>query len=40
MLVSSDTDLLAMSPWPGVPMVTSAQFASRVDAMRRHRHRA
>lgn len=39
MLVSNDTDLLAMSPWHGIPVVTPAQFASRVDGMRRHRRR-
>ena len=37
MLVSADTDLIAMSPWRGVPIVTPAQFANRVDGMRRHR---
>ncbi|MCL2668943.1 MAG: PIN domain-containing protein [Micrococcales bacterium] len=39
MLVSADCDLLTMSPWRGVPILTPAQFASRVDAMRRHRRR-
>jgi hypothetical protein len=39
MLVSADTDLIAMSPWPGVPIVTPAQFANRVEGMRRHRYR-
>ncbi|MGQ0631048.1 MAG: PIN domain-containing protein [Sporichthyaceae bacterium] len=37
MLVSNDTDLLAMSPWRGIPIVTPTQFAARVDGMRRHR---
>lgn len=39
LLVSADADLTAMSPWRGVPILTPAQFASRVDGMRRHRRR-
>jgi predicted nucleic acid-binding protein len=39
MLVSADTDLISVSPWRGVPIVTPTQFASRVDGMRRHRNR-
>ena len=39
MLVSADTDLVAMSPWRGVPVLTPTQFASRVDGMRRHNRR-
>lgn len=37
LVVSDDTDLLAMSPWRGIPVVTPKQFAERVDAMRRAR---
>ena len=37
LLVSDDTDLLAMSPWRGIPIVPSRDFAGRVDAMRRAR---
>jgi predicted nucleic acid-binding protein len=39
MLISADTDLISMSPWRGVPIVTPTQFAGRVDGMRRHRNR-
>ena len=35
LLVSDDTDLLALSPWTGIPIVTARQFTERVDAMRR-----
>jgi predicted nucleic acid-binding protein len=38
-LVSEDTDLTAMSPWRGVPVLRAREFVGRVDAMRRHRHR-
>ena len=39
LIVSEDEDLLHRSPWRGVPIVRPAQFASRVDAMRRARRR-
>ena len=39
MLISADTDLIFMSPWRGVPILTPTQFAGRVDGMRRHRNR-
>ena len=38
MLISADTDLITMSPWRGVPILTPTQFAGRVDGMRRHRN--
>ena len=37
MLISADADLISMSPWRGVPVLTPAQFAARVDGMRRLR---
>jgi predicted nucleic acid-binding protein len=40
LVVSNDTDLLAMSPWRGTPIIEPKAFSSKVDAMRRHsRHR-
>jgi len=39
MLISADTDLISMSAWRGVPVLTPTQFAGRVDGMRRHRNR-
>jgi predicted nucleic acid-binding protein len=39
LIVSNDTDLLAMSGWRGTPILTPAAFASKVDAMRRHARR-
>ena len=39
LVVSNDTDLLAMSPWRGTPILTPATFASKVDGMRRHARR-
>ena len=39
LVVSNDTDLLAMSPWRGTPILTPAAFAAKVDAMRRHARR-
>jgi predicted nucleic acid-binding protein len=39
LIVSNDTDLLAMSPWRGTPILTPAAFAGKVDAMRRHTRR-
>ena len=37
--VSDDTDLLEMSPWRGIPVLTSSEFVQRTDAMRRSRRR-
>lgn len=39
LIVSNDSDLLEMSPWRGIPVVRPADFAGRVDAMRRARRR-
>ena len=39
LIVSSDTDLLSMSPWRGTPVLTPAAFAAKVEAMRRHARR-
>ena len=39
LIVSDDSDLLSMSPWRGTPVVTSAEFVKRTDAMRRARRR-
>lgn len=39
LIVSEDVDLTSMSPWRGVPILRAREFASRVDAMRRHRRR-
>lgn len=39
LIVSDDTDLLAMSPWRGTPVLTSTAFVARTDAMRRARRR-
>lgn len=38
-VVSNDTDLLAMSPWRGTPILEPKAFAAKVDAMRRHARR-
>lgn len=38
-IVSDDTDLTAMSPWRATPILRPAEFANRVDAMRRARRR-
>lgn len=38
-VVSNDTDLLAMSPWRGTPIIEPKAFAAKVDAMRRHARR-
>jgi predicted nucleic acid-binding protein len=35
LIVSSDDDLLSMSPWRGIPIQSPEAFVSRVDAMRR-----
>lgn len=37
LIVSDDTDLTSMSPWRGTPVLTSAEFVTRTDAMRRGR---
>jgi len=39
LIVSEDSDLLTMSPWRGIPIIRPAEFAGRVDAMRRARRR-
>lgn len=39
LIISDDTDLTATSPWRGTPVLRPAEFASRVDAMRRARRR-
>ncbi|MGA8017072.1 MAG: PIN domain-containing protein [Candidatus Dormiibacterota bacterium] len=39
LIVSDDRDLLDMSPWRGIPVVTSTEFVGRTDAMRRARRR-
>jgi predicted nucleic acid-binding protein len=39
MIVSSDDDLLRMSPWRGIAIVAPPVFVQRVDAMRRARAR-
>ena len=39
LIVSEDADLTSLSPWRGVPVLRAAQFAARVDAMRRHARR-
>jgi predicted nucleic acid-binding protein len=38
-VVSNDTDFLAMSPWRGTPILEPRTFAAKVDAMRRHARR-
>lgn len=35
LMVSNDGDLLGMSPWRGIPVVTAEEFVGRTDAMRR-----
>jgi len=35
LIVSDDVALQGFSPWRGTPIIPSAVFASRVDAMRR-----
>jgi predicted nucleic acid-binding protein len=39
LIVSSDDDLVQMSPWHGIPVQTPEAFVSRVDAMRRAQRR-
>jgi len=34
-LVPADADLITMSPWRGVHVLTPTRFAGRVDGMRR-----
>lgn len=38
-IVSDDTDLTSLSPWRATPILRPAEFAGRVDAMRRARRR-
>lgn len=38
-IVSNDSDLLQMSPWRGIPILSPRDFAARVDATRRARRR-
>lgn len=37
LIISDDSDLLAMSPWRGTAVVSSAEFVKRTDVMRRGR---
>lgn len=37
LIVSNDVGLLALSPWRGIPIVTTREFVNRVDVMRRSR---
>lgn len=39
LIVSDDTDLTSMSPWRGTPVVTSQEFVTRTDSMRRSQRR-
>jgi len=39
LVVAEDSDLTAMSPWRGTPILRPREFASRVDMMRRARRR-
>jgi hypothetical protein len=39
LVVTDDHDLLQLSPWRGIPIVTSTVFVDRVDAARRARRR-
>lgn len=39
LIVSDDTDLLSMTPWRAIPVVTSAEFVRRTDVMRRSQRR-
>src|SRR5262249_8188432 len=39
LVVSEDSDLTAMSPWRGTPILRPGEFALRVNAMRRARRR-
>lgn len=40
LIISSDADLLEISPWRGIPVMQPAQFVARVDALRRKRRRS
>ncbi len=40
LVVSEDTDLTAMSPWRGTPILRPREFAAKVDGMRRTRRRS
>ena len=40
LIISSDGDLLEMSPWRGIPVMPPATFVARVDALRRKRRRS
>jgi predicted nucleic acid-binding protein len=39
LIVSEDTDLTAMSPWRGSPILRPREFAAKVDGMRHHARR-
>lgn len=39
LIVSNDSDLLHMTPWRGIPILSPRDFAARVDAARRARRR-
>ncbi len=39
LIVSNDSDLLHMTPWRGIPVLSPRDFAARVDASRRAKHR-
>src|SRR5262249_40267199 len=36
LIISDDIDLTSMSPWRGIPVVTTADFVKRTDAARRN----
>ncbi|MGC8461897.1 MAG: putative toxin-antitoxin system toxin component, PIN family [Candidatus Dormibacteria bacterium] len=38
LIVSNDSDLLHMTPWRGIPVLSPRDFAARVDASRRAKH--
>jgi len=39
LIVSNDSDLLHMTPWRGIPVLSPRDFAARVDAARRAKRR-
>ncbi len=39
LIVSDDNGLTTMTPWRGIPIITSADFVKRTDVMRRARRR-
>lgn len=39
LVITDDDDLLQLSPWRGIPIITGPAFVSRVDAARRARWR-